>query len=141
MLSKIIYPFAMSVLIAVMTLGPIGCASSTQITSEPSDAAVRINNIPEGKTPLTYDDSAVWAWTKHHVTVEKPGYENAVGRISAEFVPVYIVLGAIAFFCFFPMAWVALIGEYKPQYHFVLRRKQALETAVLEETPSIDFAQ
>lgn len=138
---RILFQSVFAILLVVLTLGPVGCASTTEITSEPSGAEVRVDNIPEGPTPLSYNNSAVWAWTKHHVSVEKAGYENAVGRMNAEFVPVYIVLGAIAFFCFFPMVWIALIGEYKPQYHFVLRRKSALETAAFEAEPVVDFAQ
>lgn len=129
-----------SLLLAVLAIGPIGCSSVTQISSEPEGAAVRIDNIPHGKTPVSYQDGSVWIWTKHHVSVEKQGYEQAIGRIKGEFIPAYVVLGVISLFCFIPTAWVALVGEYKPRYHFVLRRKQALQSAAVEGAPSIEFA-
>ncbi len=127
-----------AIIISVLAIGPVGCASTTQITSEPAQALVRIDNIPLGKTPVAYTDQSVWLWTNRHVTVERNGYEPAFGRIKAEFVPGYVIAGAILFFCFIPMAWVALIGQYRPQYHFVLNRKQALETALVAD-PQIDF--
>lgn len=140
--SPLMWPVLL-VLALVIAIGPIGCASSTSITSEPEGAEVRIDGMQQGQTPLTYTDDSVWLWTKHQVTVEKKGYETVNGMIKGEIVPVYMVIGVIAFFtvCFWPIAWMALIGEYRPQYHFVLDRKQALETAwALEEMAEIEFA-
>jgi hypothetical protein len=124
-----------------MALGPMACSSSTQITTEPAGALVRIDNIPQGNSPVTYSEGSVWVWTRHNVMLEKPGYRQQMGILRADFVPANIILGVVAFLCFFPMAWVALVGEYQPQYHFVLQRKSALETADLVEDPIVEFGQ
>ncbi len=124
-----------AVLSLVFALGPVGCASTTQITSEPAAATVRVDNVVLGETPTAYSEDSVWLWTKRSVTVEKKGYQAVNGQITGEVVPVNIVIGI---FCCLPFI---LVGEFRPQYHFVLNRKQALETAQnFVEAVQIQFA-
>lgn len=132
--NKLLWPLFAAISI-VFALGPVGCASTTQITSEPSGAMVRIDGQQLGETPASFTEDSVWVWTKHQVTVEKKGYESANGRINGEIVPVNIIIGIL---CCLPFV---VIGEFRPQYHFVLNRKQALETAQnFVEELKIEFA-
>jgi hypothetical protein len=124
-----------AILSLVFAIGPIGCASTTQITSEPSAATVRVDNVVLGDTPATYSEGSVWVWTNRRVTVEKKGYQQVNGAIKGEIVPINIVIGIL---CCLPFV---LVGEFRPQHHFVLNRKQALETAQnFVEQVQIQFA-
>ena len=102
---------------ASMCLGLLsGCASQTTITSIPTGADVKIDGQPSGKTPYNYSDAQVWLWTKHQVTLEKPGYTSTMGMLSGELSPTHLIVGIL---CCLP---VALVGQYNPQYNFVLQR-------------------
>lgn len=122
-----------------------GCASQTTITSVPTGADVKIDGQPSGKTPYNYSEAQVWLWTKHQVTLEKSGYTATTGMLSGELSPTHLVVGIL---CCLP---VALVGQYNPQYNFVLQRsgvggkevKEVWQTD-LRDTPAdvvkIDFA-
>lgn len=130
-----------AMLMAMLALGPMGCASSTNITSEPSAAKVRIDGIVLGETPVQFHESSVWVWTKHQVTVEKKGYQVMTRNLSAEFIPVNVVLGIIFSACLFPIIF-ALVGEYKPQHHYVLIAKEVAGLGdALVESAKADFAE
>lgn len=102
---------------ATVCLGLLsGCASQTTITSIPTGADVKIDGQPSGKTPYNYSDAQVWLWTKHQVTLDKPGYTPTTGMLAGELSPTHLIVGIL---CCLP---VALVGQYNPQYNFVLQR-------------------
>lgn len=110
------------VTLLALSLGPFtGCASSTTITSEPTGAAVRIDGQPVGNTPVSFTEDSVFLWTKHQVTLDKKGYQTLTGQMNATVSVLHLVIGI---FCCLPFV---IVGEFKPQYHYVLMRKEASE--------------
>jgi hypothetical protein len=125
-------------LISTLVVGPgLGCASATTINSDPLGARVKIDGVMVGNTPVLYEEDMVFLWTKKQVTLEKTGYNTHIGQIKASFSPIYIVVGIL---CCLP---VIVLGEFKPQYSFVLARKESQASdggsQDLEEIASVDF--
>jgi hypothetical protein len=105
------------------TVAVTGCASSTQITSDPSGAAVQVDGQPVGNTPANFSEDSVFVWTKHQVTLKKKGYHTYNGTMQATVSVLHLVLGI---FCCLPLV---IVGEFKPTYHYVLRKKEAADLA------------
>ena len=101
---------------------------------------MRIDGVVAGQSPVVYSEDSVWVWTKHQVMVEKKGYNTLSTQMSAQFVPLNVILGGLGFFLCLVPGIFALVGEYKPQYHYVLTRKEAVEALKnFEEVATIDF--
>lgn len=100
-----------------------GCASSTQITSDPSGASVQVDGQPVGNTPASFSEDSVFVWTKHQVTLKKKGYHAYNGTMQATVSVLHLVLGI---FCCLPLV---IVGEFKPTYHYILRKKEAADLA------------
>ena len=105
-----------AVLLACLGALSAGCASQTTITSIPTGADLKIDGQPVGKTPHNHSDAQVWLWTKRQVTLEKPGYTAATGFISGELSPTHLIVGIL---CCLP---VIAVGQYNPQYNYVLQK-------------------
>ena len=125
---------AMAAIVATLIAGPIGCASSTQITSDPSGAQVLVDGSPVGNTPVVYNEGSVWVWTSHQVTLKKAGYQTTTGMIEATISPTHLILGIL---CCLPLV---LVGQYKPGAHFVLQQRAAVRVMdALTDTMKVDF--
>lgn len=122
------------------TIVTTGCASSTQITSDPSGAQALVDGQPIGNTPATYSDGSVWVWTKHQVSLKKTGYYPYVGRMTATVNVPMLILGIAGFFLCCAVGGVfALIGEFKPTYHYLLQKQAAAEPEEWVEAAPIVF--
>lgn len=108
---------AMSFMLCVSLAGlSVGCASQTTITTMPAGADLKIDGAPAGKTPYNHTEASVWLWTKHQLTFEKAGYMPTSGMIAGELSPTHLVVGLL---CCLP---VLFVGQYNPQYNFVLSK-------------------
>lgn len=120
----------------------MGCASSTNVSSEPSGASAMIDGVPVGSTPLHYEHPTVWVWTRTRVVLEKRGYHPTYTQLTAEVSTPYIILGIVCgVFTFFGFGF-ALIGEYRPNHHFILNpRADADEPELVEwkASPTVAF--
>lgn len=84
-------------------------------------AAVKIDGQPVGNTPVSFTNESVYVWTEHQVTLEKKGYHAYHGRMQATFSVMHLIIGI---FCCLPFV---IVGEFKPQYHYVLARQEAAQ--------------
>lgn len=136
MLKRVVSLVVSVALACVVSLGT-GCASTTQITSEPSGAEVRVDGQQVGHTPASFAEEQVWVWTSHNVVLKKKGYHQFSGTMAATVNAPMLILGIAGFFlCCFVGGVPALIGKFKPTYHYVLARKSAAD----EETEWVEAA-
>lgn len=109
-----------SVLFLLCSLN-VGCASSTQITTQPPGAQVTVDGMRLGKSPTVYTNSQVWLWTKHSVSVKKKGYQPLAGSLDAQIRPVNLICGILLCYTGIGLV-VAAAGELPPQKNFSLVR-------------------
>jgi len=134
-------------LMSSLAFGPLtGCASQTTITSQPSQARLKIDGQPVGKTPYNFNDPQVWIWTKHQVTLEKRGYLPTQSFLTANFSATHVIVGIL---CCLPLV---LVGQYDPQVNYVMNKSSSSSGPVEEvwravqeggksEVVEIDFQQ
>lgn len=94
----------------------LGCASSTVIKSNPSEAKLYLAGQFKGETPYTYSDSAA-AGTMRTVTLKKEGYKDFTGHIKREQLSVGALIGGILLLI--PLIWVL---EYPSEYTFEMEK-------------------
>ena len=107
-------------IVALMALVALisSCASTTVIRSKPEGAAVYIDNIQKGITPLQYSDTAI-AGTSKSIRIEKEGYKPLDTVIRKDTFQIGPCIGGL--FVIFPFIWV--LG-YPDAYDFELKTAQ-----------------
>jgi len=93
-----------------------GCASSTVIKSNPTEAKLYLDGQYKGETPYTYADHAA-AGTLRTVKLKKEGYKDFTGHIKREQLSVPALIGGILFLI--PLIWVL---EYPSGYTFEMEK-------------------
>ena len=93
-----------------------GCASTTVIKSNPSEAKLYLDRQFRGETPYTHSDSAV-AGTMRTLTLKKEGYKDFTGHIRREKLSIGALIGGI--FLLIPWIWIL---EYPPEYTFEMEK-------------------
>ncbi len=101
------------VALAVALCVAAGCASTTVIHSQPECAAVYIDNVKYGVTPLRYSDRAL-AWSSKSVRLEKAGYRPVQATIKKDSVATGPLLGSVLIL---PGLWA---WGYPDEYSFEL---------------------
>jgi len=96
-----------------------GCASSTVIRSRPDGAAVYMDNVQQGTTPLTYSDTAI-AGTVKTIRLKKDGYKPLDTVIRKDKFQTGPCIGGVL--VLFPFIWV--LG-YQDVYEFELEPEKA----------------
>lgn len=72
-----------AILVSVTLL--FGCASTTQIRTEPAGAEIIMDHtIKLGPSPIEYREM-VWVWTDRRFEARMPGYKTQVFRIEKEY--------------------------------------------------------
>ena len=93
-----------------------GCPSQTRINSSPPGAEVLVDGRPVGVTPATFTETSTWNWSKHLLTLRRPGYATLSVPIAASEVDVgRLVFGAL-------LVWPLLLAttSYPATYEFPL---------------------
>jgi len=85
----------------LLVLSAFGCATATQIVSEPPGAKVFDKGGTElGTTPFEYKTSA-WLWETNTLTLKKDGYQEKNVDVKRNELDIVPTLGAVGlFFCF-----------------------------------------
>lgn len=92
-----------------------GCASSTMITSTPTEADVYVNGALKGKTPYKHEDEEI-IFTKTQIELRKEGYQN-LGTTITRNEEIMIEPVVVGFF-FWPV-WLWVMG-YSEEHHYDL---------------------
>lgn len=92
----------------VLMAGVSGCASTTYIYSEPTEAEVSIDDEVVGTTPVAYTE-LVYVWTRREVKVSKPGFRTRTFEVRGEgpLSPVYATLCLCTAGLFLPALFVS----------------------------------
>lgn len=129
-------------LFLLVCLMQTGCASSSQITTQPPGAQITVDGMRLGKSPVVYTDPQVWLWTNHMVFVQKRGYQSMSAPLNGQAKVVNVVCGILL--CPFGLI-LAAAGELPPQKNFSLIRTGVDGVPVQEMSQDgearIDFAQ
>ena len=107
----------------VLAFFAVGCASKTVIKSRPTGAAVYIDNVRKGVTPLQYSDTAIAGTTKR-LTLKKEGYRDLDTVIRKSEFQAGPCLGGVL--VLFPFIWI--LG-YPHEHEFEIEKlseKQSL---------------
>lgn len=90
-----------------------GCASTTVIRTEPSDATLYIDGSKTGKTPYSYSDTKITGSTTS-IRISKEGYEDfQTVLVRNEQVDAGAIVGGLFFWV--PFLWVM---GYKPEHTY-----------------------
>ncbi|MBI3141379.1 MAG: SHOCT domain-containing protein [Bacteroidetes bacterium] len=109
-----------------------GCASSTMITSTPSEADVYVNGELKGKTPYKHEDEEI-IFTKTRIELRKEGHQNLSTSITRD--EEIMVEPAVVGFFFWPV-WLWVMG-YSDEHHYDLlpntsASPKGLEKAIID---------
>ncbi len=116
MVTKQVYYSVRTRVLALIVIAAIlsGCASSTIIRSRPDGAAVYIDNVQHGTTPLQYSDTAIAGTTKA-IRLKKDGYKPLNTLIRKDKFEIGPCIGGVL--VLFPFIWI--LG-YQDIYEFEL---------------------
>jgi len=120
-----------------------GCTpTTTYISSEPAGASLSIDGVPVGKTPLEHTDANVWLWTRRTLIAKKPGHFTVTRVLAAQPSLKGAPFLIVAYVCCFPLAFLALQGDFPPTVFIPMQRKEADSVSLSDEADfTIDFAQ
>lgn len=116
-----------------------GCASTTQVRTDPAGAEIIMDNtIKLGKSPIEYREM-VWVWTSRRFEARLPGYETEVFQIPKKY-PWGQNL-AVCFCSGFILWPVVFASGYEPSVNVSLRPASASNgtSEPLQASPLLAF--